>query len=87
MAAAADSDKGERLLGAVIDLCNGLGVATIAEHIESEQQLKLLLKLGCRYGQGFWLHQPLTAGEVRVLSSSVNTAASVRVRDPRRSAA
>lgn len=66
---AASSSDGERLLGAVIGMCNALGVSTAAEHIESEEQLKLLLKLGCTFGQGFWLHRPLSAETVRKLSS------------------
>ena len=87
MAAAGESAMGERLLGAVIDLCRGLGVATIAEHVESEQQLKLLLKLGCKYGQGFWLHPPLPARQVQMLSSATSAKESPTARSRRRSAA
>ena len=59
--AAVQSVNGERLLGAVVDLCRALGVATVAEHVESEAQRLLLLKLGCQFGQGYWLQAPQTA--------------------------
>ena len=85
--AAVDSREGERLLGAVIGLCRALGVTTIAEHVETEQQLRLLLKLGCSLGQGFWLHPPLSSECVRELSclAAINATGSAPVR--RRSAA
>jgi EAL domain-containing protein (putative c-di-GMP-specific phosphodiesterase class I) len=66
--AAQDNSDGERLLAAVIGLCNALGVSAVAEHVENEQQLKLLHKLGCSWGQGFWLHPPMTAAAARELS-------------------
>lgn len=61
--AAQDNADGERLLAAVIGLCQALGVSTIAEHVENEHQFKLLMKLGCAFGQGFWLHPPLSAAD------------------------
>ena len=63
--AAEDNAEGERLLAAVIGLCNALGVSTIAEHIESERQLQLLIKLGCDAGQGYWLQPPMPAEACR----------------------
>ena len=59
--AAVQSINGERLLGAVVDLCRALGVATVAEHVESESQRLLLVKLGCQFGQGYWLQAPQAA--------------------------
>lgn len=79
--AALDSSDGERLLGAVIGLCNALGVATVAEHVETEQQLQLLVRLGCGAGQGFWLHRPMGAAACRDFSA---TAAIVAAPDPQK---
>lgn len=59
--AAQDSSDGKRLLQAVIGLCDLLGVASVAEHIESEELLRLVMSLGCTAGQGFWLHRPVPA--------------------------
>lgn len=69
--AGVENRQGERLLGAVVGLCQALGVSTIGEHVENEEQLNLLLKLGCRFGQGFWLHPPLSSRDVRELSSKL----------------
>ena len=57
--AAQHSVDGRRLLGAVIGLCELLGVASVAEHVESEELLNLVRDLGCTAGQGFWLERPL----------------------------
>jgi diguanylate cyclase (GGDEF)-like protein len=43
----------------IIALANSLGVSTIAEGIETEEQLKHLQSLQCQYGQGFLFSQPL----------------------------
>lgn len=60
--AAKDSPDGERLLRGVIGLCQALDVVTVAEHIETEQQYNLLLRLGCNAGQGFWFQSPVRGG-------------------------
>ena len=65
--AAQDSTDGKRLLGAVIGLCEMLGVSSVAEHIESEELLNLVMRLGCRAGQGFWLHRPVAAHALQSL--------------------
>ena len=66
--AALDSADGKRLLSAVIGLCDILGVSSVAEHVESEELLKLLVELGCTAGQGFWLKPPVRAEEISGLS-------------------
>jgi len=63
--AAQHSADGRRLLHAVVGLCEILGVSTVAEHVESEEILKLVTDLGCHAGQGFWLMPPLPPGAVQ----------------------
>ncbi|MBE9032531.1 bifunctional diguanylate cyclase/phosphodiesterase [filamentous cyanobacterium LEGE 11480] len=43
----------------IISLANSLGVSTIAEGIETQEQLDHLQSLNCQYGQGFLFSQPL----------------------------
>jgi diguanylate cyclase (GGDEF)-like protein len=43
----------------IISLANSLGVSTIAEGIETEEQLDHLQSLHCQYGQGFLFSRPL----------------------------
>lgn len=62
--AAQHSEDGKRLLRAVIGLCDALGVSSIAEHVESEELLRLVMELGCTAGQGFWLRPPMPPEEL-----------------------
>ena len=62
-------------------LCDILGVSTVAEHVESEDLLNLLVELGCTAGQGFWLKAPVRAEEIGGLSVIDRTGtAATRVR-------
>jgi diguanylate cyclase (GGDEF)-like protein len=67
--AAQQSVDGKRLLRAVVGLCEALGVATVAEHVESDELLKLVKELGCNAGQGFWLSRPVPAEELKQYSA------------------
>ena len=52
------------LASAVIALGNSLGLRTVAEGIENEAQYDALLKLGCKFGQGFLFSRPLPTEDV-----------------------
>ena len=58
------------LLHAVVILADNLGLKVVAKGIETEEQLVLLQALGCAYGQGFLLAQPMIAADVGALLSS-----------------
>jgi EAL domain-containing protein (putative c-di-GMP-specific phosphodiesterase class I) len=47
----------------VIDLANAMGIATVAEGVETESQVAGLKMLGCPVAQGFYFSPPLRAGE------------------------
>ena len=68
--AAIHSEEGKRLLRSVIGLCEILGVSSVAEHVESEELLALVLELGCAAAQGFWLEKPMSADEISALYAS-----------------
>lgn len=61
IASSGDSLRSRRLLKGVLDLCAAMGLPSVAEHIETEEQLQLLRDLGCREGQGYLLSPPLHA--------------------------
>ncbi|OYQ65020.1 GGDEF domain-containing response regulator [Pseudanabaena sp. SR411] len=48
----------------IIALSNQLGLAVIAEGIETKEQLEWLQNVGCQYGQGYLFNRPLPASEV-----------------------
>ncbi len=47
----------------VIELCQRLRVETVAEGIETAEQLDLLTKLGCDLGQGYYFAAPMAIGD------------------------
>jgi diguanylate cyclase (GGDEF)-like protein len=47
----------------IIELARTLGVTVIAEGIETEDQVRALVALGCEYGQGFHLGRPRPVGD------------------------
>jgi diguanylate cyclase (GGDEF)-like protein len=69
IAASSDSLRSRRLLKGVLDLCAAMGLPSVAEHIETEEQLQLLRELGCREGQGYLLSPPLHAAAAAALAA------------------
>jgi EAL domain-containing protein (putative c-di-GMP-specific phosphodiesterase class I) len=55
------------IVRAVVDLGNKIGFAVLAEGVETEDELELLGKLGCRQAQGFLLSRPARASVARRL--------------------
>jgi diguanylate cyclase (GGDEF)-like protein/PAS domain S-box-containing protein len=51
----------------ILRIAKTLGMAVIAEGIESEVQRDLLISLGCEFGQGYLLDRPVAAGETEAL--------------------
>jgi diguanylate cyclase (GGDEF)-like protein len=82
--AAQHSADGKKLLRAVVGLCDILGVSTVAEHVESEDLLRLVVEIGCTAGQGFWLQAPVAAGQLQGMSKVRRL---VRRRESRQTAA
>jgi diguanylate cyclase (GGDEF)-like protein/PAS domain S-box-containing protein len=53
------SDRAARaIVRSVITLCHELGITTVAEGIETQEQLTSLRALGCNLGQGYLLGRP-----------------------------
>jgi diguanylate cyclase (GGDEF)-like protein len=52
------------VINSIISLAQELGLAVVAEGIESQYQLQYLQDLGCEYGQGFFFAKPLTVPEI-----------------------
>jgi EAL domain-containing protein (putative c-di-GMP-specific phosphodiesterase class I) len=48
----------------VIDLANTLGLTTIAEGVEREEQLAALREMGCQLAQGFYFLEPQPAAVI-----------------------
>ena len=51
----------------VIEMARSLGLAVVAEGVETQAQLGLLARAGCNYYQGFLCAPPIEAAEVERL--------------------
>ncbi|RKS75704.1 PAS domain S-box-containing protein/diguanylate cyclase (GGDEF)-like protein [Motilibacter peucedani] len=52
------------IVGALTQLAERLGIRTVAEGIETGEQLTSVVELGCSYGQGFHLARPAPVGDL-----------------------
>ena len=53
------TDPGDTaIVRAVLDLGQALGLTTVAEGVETPEQLAVLRELGCDWAQGFYLARP-----------------------------
>ncbi|MEA2118696.1 putative bifunctional diguanylate cyclase/phosphodiesterase [Halovibrio sp. HP20-50] len=55
------SDNDRVIVETIIAMANTLGLATIAEGIETQAQVEALVAMGCTQGQGYYFDRPLTA--------------------------
>ena len=55
------ADERMAFVRAIVDLAEALGLAVVAEGIETAVHLEALRRLGCRIGQGFYFAEPLEA--------------------------
>ena len=58
-----DTNKNKSLITAIINMCKGLNIPTIAEGVETEEQREFLEDLGANLGQGYLISKPLPFDE------------------------
>lgn len=54
-----DAEKGIGILDSVINMAKQMRVPIVVEGVETQQQEKHLLKMGCRYTQGYYYYKPM----------------------------
>jgi diguanylate cyclase (GGDEF)-like protein/PAS domain S-box-containing protein len=54
-----DSAKNLAICRSIIQMAKALGIAVVAEGVETEQQHLLLCEAGCDFGQGYWYSRPM----------------------------
>jgi len=59
-----DGSKDFALCEAIVVMAHKLGIAVIAEGVETQAQCDLLLRAGCDYGQGYLFARPMPADEL-----------------------
>jgi EAL domain-containing protein (putative c-di-GMP-specific phosphodiesterase class I) len=55
----------QQMIQGTIAIANSLGLDVTAEGVENEDQVKVLKLAGCRWLQGFYFGEPVSADEVR----------------------
>ncbi|HSL56462.1 MAG TPA: EAL domain-containing protein [Acidimicrobiales bacterium] len=79
-----ESPRDESIVRAVLGLAGAFGLVCVAEGIEDQAQLDLLVELGCRVGQGYFLGRPDVASviEARLDAFGVRPSGGPLVIDP-----
>jgi EAL domain-containing protein (putative c-di-GMP-specific phosphodiesterase class I) len=49
------------IIKAIIMMCEGLSLSTVAEGVETYEQMKLLREYGCHMAQGYIISKPMPA--------------------------
>jgi diguanylate cyclase (GGDEF)-like protein/PAS domain S-box-containing protein len=58
------------IVAAIVNLARGLRLTLIAEGVETGEQLEVLRRLGCEYGQGYLFGRPIDAKGMETLLSA-----------------
>ncbi|PYX49577.1 MAG: hypothetical protein DMG76_37030 [Acidobacteria bacterium] len=56
-----DDSEGMEIARTILPMANNLRLDVVAEGVETLQQVALLKKLQCKYGQGYYFSKPLSA--------------------------
>jgi diguanylate cyclase (GGDEF)-like protein len=74
--AAANAPESTAIIKAVVALADSLGMSTTAEGVETEEELAMIRRLGCRKIQGYLFGRPMPARDAQALfASGAKTAA------------
>jgi EAL domain-containing protein (putative c-di-GMP-specific phosphodiesterase class I) len=60
--------QGRAFVQAIVRLAHALSMTTVAEGVESDDQVEALLEVGCEIGQGFLLARPMTSADIVALT-------------------
>lgn len=66
------SSKGREILESVVRMAKWIGLQTIAEGVETDEQKRFLLNLGCYYAQGFYFSKPIPQEQFEELIKNPN---------------
>ncbi len=54
-----DEEKGNLVVGSTIDMLHKLNLKTVAEGVETKEQVNFLKEIGCELGQGYFFSKPI----------------------------
>jgi len=76
------SRESRKIVAAVVGLGRSLGLITVAEGVETQEQANMLLWLGCDFGQGFLYSRPVPVEDLPDLVSRKQQAYASCLSDP-----
>jgi EAL domain-containing protein (putative c-di-GMP-specific phosphodiesterase class I) len=59
-----NEERNYQVVSTIISLGHHLGLAIVAEGIETAQQMQWLRELGCEFGQGYLFSKPISAQDI-----------------------
>ncbi len=59
-----EKSEARKVVGSIVALARALNLSTVAEGIETREQLQTLKALGCDLGQGYLFSRPVPATEI-----------------------
>lgn len=59
------TDRMQSVLKGVVDMASDLGIQTVCEGVETQEQVDMLIGIGCAIGQGFYYSRPLPLDEFK----------------------
>ena len=63
----ADQERSEKIIETVVTMASELGMKSLAEGVETEQQVRFLQRIGCNQAQGYYYHKPMPATDYEQL--------------------
>jgi len=74
-----DDRQARSIVSAFLELASGLDIVTLAEGIETREELDFLRERGCNLGQGFYFSRPVPPEEIIAFAlGGIPTAATIR---------
>ncbi|MFZ2539351.1 MAG: EAL domain-containing protein [Oscillospiraceae bacterium] len=62
---ATDTNKGQSIIASIIEMTKKLNLTTVAEGVETKEQMILLLNMGCDIAQGYYYAKPMPINEFK----------------------
>jgi EAL domain-containing protein (putative c-di-GMP-specific phosphodiesterase class I) len=63
-------ERPRHVIQAILALVGAIGLDVVAEGVASSEQLAMLRRMGCPYGQGFYFSRPIPAAALEELLRS-----------------
>ena len=67
-----EEEKGIGILESVVNMARQMQLPIIVEGVENQKQESFLLKMGCRYSQGYYYYRPMPVADFEKLISDVH---------------